>query len=1709
MTEQGPTSESGSGSATEPGNPYATGGGGVTFEHRVGALYLARLITSSPLSELDERTVRRVAFQQAPSSVVDDLVVTATSDDDTTPIRLAIACRRRPQFTRGNAKTKQLFAQLVRASKAAEDNRDVDHRLAIVVAGNQGGAQEVSDLAGVARNQHDPAEFFALINDSGQFSTKLRNRLAHLRDLVDLAQASIGEPDVSADERCWRLLTQLRVLRLSVEPSDDQSWVDLIGLLKPWAAGGTTASAIALRNHLEALAAEYAQTAAAVDAGLVRRRVHSSIDTAAHRKSEGWTRLRLLDEEARAAVSRSLVGSGVEEPLKLARSELQANLVALLARGAEDVVVRGESGVGKSALVFEAMETTASEKDCEFIAINLRDLPSTILEVVDALSAPLEDLLAGMTAPQRILVVDAAEAIAESKKEVFGYILRSARRSEVRVVAIAAEAVGLVAEDMKAGGSGVAEFEVSGLSDAEVSHAVGHFPELERLAANPKGRELLRRPIVIELLARAGGSRRALSDAEAHAIVWQELVRNGERHDAGLPDAREDAMLALATSALTEEAIQPALIALDPEAVAGLTKSGLLRRSGSLPWEREPTFAHDLLREYAVARVLVAMKDPAAELRRFGAPRWALSAARLACQLLLSNPESPDAVGTLFRRLQTDFEHLATTGFGERWVDVPTEAFVAMAEPAAALEGAWDFLLESKAAGLRRLIRVLELRHRKDSFIDTLVADPVMAQFVKGGVPDGLGEATELTRDWLMAHVFRRTPEGHPVRSALANRIVAQCKENEAEADRRDAEAAAARAARSPEEIAAEEERIKKFAAFSEIGFPRRRRREPIRRRPYEWIDDSSVAHLGLLGADLGSEGEAILRRIAEDEPHSLGPAVETPFAGNALADFGPKLFVDLVEAYYLENDYEDDGDGFAYDSDIYDDGIRHHEFNGIGGPLAAYYKGPFIALFRSNYRGGVACLNRLLNHAARHRARTLANIGYPNVAPDAVEQYKVELSISGERRTYIGDDHVWLWYRGTGVGPYPCMSALQALELVNDEIIRAGIPVTHLVPILLEGCDNLAMPGLIVGTLVRHLENSGDALFPFLVEPSVWELEFARRVHESNGLAANVPHLENPERRQWSLREASMMLTLQAAGDRVTVLRELGERLFEAAKAQVGDNDSQAARQHLAAVKGWAATLDRDAYEIKQHEGQYVVQQAPNPEVEAVLGRPNADLLRGNEALGLTLRHVHKRTQDDGAYGMSAEELAKDVAMARDLIENPPSTGIGTSPDGPVSVAASAIELFFAHGVQVSSADLEWSARIVLDVAADVAANPSEDRDYTFFMQGVDRSAARALPYLLLPEAQELRALLGVDNPDGASLLVSLSTAVFAGNSNEARLEYARSLDYVWRAPCSSTRKCHHQVAYALVEASFQRCILGSWDNEDQTREIVRLEPPVMESLAKATDDRILVDQLGPALRALGSAAIADGCCQTAARHGLDTLLAAHRRGMLGYKHGYMHSDSDSLVAARAALWQATDGRDEPLLEHIGGYLSNARLLAESLRAMNAAAEEQRRAADAARRLWPALIELVLDAVDENPDILSGGRHGDRAIAELIPNPAYTFGYLNLEPSGEPVKWGDLLAWSVQVERWVSMASGRECIDALVTAVGELDPADQVGVGLSWIETVVGASGTERANTYTLPEWLHDRRVDLRTSEQEARWQRVVDLLVLAGDRRVADLAD
>ena len=88
-------------------------------------------------------------------------------------------------------------------------------------------------------------------------------------------------------------------------------------------------------------------------------------------------------------------------------------------------------------------------------------------------------------------------------------------------------------------------------------------------------------------------------------------------------------------------------------------------------------------------------------------------------------------------------------------------------------------------------------------------------------------------------------------------------------------------------------------------------------RLPRDLLEKSTVTLLALLGTDLGSSGEELLRRVARTEPRGIKPALETSMAGYSIAQHDPGLLLDLVEAYYIESEQGVSDDPFS------EDGIR------------------------------------------------------------------------------------------------------------------------------------------------------------------------------------------------------------------------------------------------------------------------------------------------------------------------------------------------------------------------------------------------------------------------------------------------------------------------------------------------------------------------------------------------------------------------------------------------------------------------------------------------------------------------------------------------------------------------------------------------------------------------------------------------------------------
>ena len=1725
--------DSGVGAAQARGtSPYATGGGGVTFERKVAVQYLTHLLVGDGACELGVgRRVVSVAFQQAPDQAVDDLVVSAAHPDELEPsLVLAVAVRRSPQFVSSDESTQKLVRAFIDAVlKAPADGPE--HRWCLVVAGPQRHAEQLETLARLAAAQTDAPGFFHLVCTPGRFDAGIRGRLEQIEKLVQRALEDLGAAQadtVQVQRNAWRLLAGLSVLMPRLESPDETDWSTVANNLIPVARSSDLPAASRLRDRLLTLAGEYSPKSARVDLVVLRRDAHDALDPTARRHQRGWQALDHLHREALASVRNEVKEIDGDRRVRLDRGAA-ATALAETAAGAAAVIVGGESGVGKSALALGLSGTDAADTGgVQAICINLRHVHKLTVEFETTLGCPLSTLLYELSAPQRMLIIDGADAVAEGSGDAFRYIVDAAHASGVKVIAVASVDSKQIVLDTLTDrfGTDVTEYVVAPLTDVEMDEIVTTFGELANLGAKPRSRELLRRLVVVDLLVRGHVHGLPLSDADAMREVWSGLVRRREMSDRGSPDARESVLLKLAALALDDvggiEKLDT-IHALDPAALAGLRQDGLLTLSPEDPFKIGPEFGHDEVRRYAVACLLLAGRDPASRLMTAGAPRWSLAAARLACQELLAERDTPATpLQGRFATLQASFDALVSAGHGARWGDVPGEALLTIANPGAVLRDSWPELNAEKAAGLRRLARLVEQRLSTDGIVDIVAVEPIITLLLEDHAPWRSREyAQRLLRDWLRAHVVANTAAGHSLRILLRERLVEAC----AAADRRlvhtQEAAAAALAERSLEEVESKRRFVESHPElFLEIGYDGRRRRARPE-VPHEITNEIVVELLALLGPDLGDDGETILRRVARDAPSTLAPAVEEFLTGRALSGYRRGLLATLTEAYYLDD--EADGSGLS------DDGVRSHHARSLDVvPLAVWYRGPFMPLFQTDFRNGVAVLNRLLNHAARIRVRTLTRLDQSlrHREDGAVDAYRTELKITGARQLYVGDRHVWLWYRGTGVGPYACFSALQALERVCDQLIEIGIPIRTVVSVLLDGCENLAMVGFVVGLLVRHLEKADHLLDPYLIEPAIWHHEFGRVVSESGGLAADSEGLVAPERRNWSLRDAVMFMVLQAEGERVAELRVLGEQLVANARCQIESTrptradetrdanaaDDDSIELQLAPVRAWASSLDRDRYQAQETPDGLYIQATPPQDVVRALRHSNEDLERTREAARLTVRY-YIDPQKGGTEVVGPEDLMADVAIARKLLENPPTRRADDPWDTPALVAAAAIEAHFLRGAELADDALSFAA----DTALRIGEGDAQPRQYefedTFFEQGADRSAARALPLLLVPAAAPLRAV--VDEADGST---TFGRAVRAGANlarapaNEVRLHLARGLDHVWETPCAAGGRCHHEVGLQLATDTMRDCVLAGWDPDAARRSVVALGDPVGESLATTQDDSILAYRLDAAIRALAPAATAGICVSTEARDLLLILLDAQRRSLLSHEHDNAdHRGSHALVSARALLTLAADGDDATIYEQIDAYADNAALLSNLLRALSAAAEETPSRAATARRIWPQVVSRVLELNELGHAPFQDHHYGDMALAALVPNAAGEVPYLYREVQDKPIAWWEPLASISEVEAWLEAAAGNpQCVDQLITFLSVLAPGDQVRTGLSWVAKLVLVDPARIAGrTFLLTDWLIDTRSAAVDAGLLADWQEVVDALVVAGVTRLAPYSE
>lgn len=1522
-------------------SPLSTGGAGTIYEYRVAAVVLARLLRGDRVIGL-EVPVTEVRLQQRIAGSFLDDVIAVTDHPGAPRLQVDIQVKRAVDPIPSDKEWQSVVGECLAALAADPDGvRNRDHLLAVAARAHAGHLEEVAELARWARQHDDLASFTTVIDaPDGGPNAKVRNRWDHLRTTItnvlteDREREKAPPPtDDEVKEAAFWIAHALHVWVVEAEADerDHRETLDRLGDLtppdQPEAAGTVFLRLADIAQSRGPRAGGI--TVAALRAELERKGVLLPAD---RRHEADLAELSRWTDGFLGATRDTMAGA-----LHLPRTDLLGRISAAIGEH-EQVLVTGRAGAGKSVLARLAARDLRAG-GATIVAFSLTERAwRTLADVEGELHARLETALAAAaTTGARLLLIDGAEQMLTDNGALLRSLLRVVPRAPDApswrlVVTARDEAASAVASVMSEDGAGSEPHRVSvgDLTNGEVGEVIAAFGQLEPLNRHSRPRRLLlRRPYLVDLLVRGSGGtalpERMLAEEDVVSLVYERLIRrdDGALPGQGEPDARSDIYFAMATVIAAGNA-SSRLAGTDAQARTGLVSDNIIDRAGA-----SFRFSHDVLADYAVA-TLLGDADGGLSAGSLAQPRRMLRSVRLWMQRRVADAAGGQPKADLpatWATLSDAAAGLAASD-GPRWLDIPYEALLNAGPAEETLQQLAGVLSADNGAGLVRLIDVTRRHARPQNSegstsgpeLDVVLSAPVLALLagLAGQLPAGArAAATRLT--CLHLRSLPAPPDGSP------------------------------------------DERLPRAGELPAVLTTWAQDDQQDRQ------ERDTAEALAMLAAYLDTDGEQFLLAYTDEEPDSIGRALEEPLAVAALARLRPQLLLRLASLYFLHHDPDaapaSSPDplaarrGFGLTGER--EGVTPHASRrartGTIDDLAHPARGPFAALLDADPQRGLRLAGMVVDAATAARASTEAERGQRELA--------VELRLPHwpQPRTYRGTPGVWGWYRRLGTGAFPAMSALMALRAWAAGRLAAGVPVREVADDVLQAGTSLAFTAVAVAVLTDDIDAVTDELDTFLASPLVWQLENARAAGERTGPAIRDEH---SPRSGWTMSNTAMHLVLRSGDERRKALRLVGEELADRSGELVGavttplaglvpqpteDDPHKIAR--LQATR-WATELDISHYQAEPAGDDRVKISVEYPDevteklTETRGRRTGAMVETGN----LLYRAMRCR---DGHDSHDPAGLHSDLTrLQQELDAAGRPAGDRTEQDAVATVAA-VLLLGPSRGADVSDAAVAWAAAELLEVSRRQAEESPAwyDTPDQRFEQGADRSAAVVVPVLLADATLRKRA--GTDLAAVSAAAVALAGSRFA----EVRARLTAALLPVLGNGCGDPDV--HQAGVAALREMVASAGYGPWGPNGRPR--VRLLDPLPEAIA--SNDIRLDTQLAapavPGLDAAASVACADG---QEAGELLDAMTAydlTRWPGEYARRHfidtAQWRENLDQVTARRAL-----EGDPALLSKYLAAFAPAAEELRGILTAMTALAVTSERTA-AFHQAWPQILDTLL----------------------------------------------------------------------------------------------------------------------------------------------------
>ena len=1053
---------------TQVMSTVATGGGGGVFQARVGALYLANMLTGVPTAfGLHGARVETLRFEARYTGAHTDDIYCQLRDNEGSRLQL-IQCKRGLDATPGNTEFVDGLQGAWRDFLGAEGSPFDPARDVLVLAtvapatpANRA-AKRLCELSRSALNLTD----FVQKVESKLFDAQHKRTWNAFKEVSKNTLA-----DKYTDELVFDLLRRLRVdiHDLGTEGSQELSLVQAL-----LASGQPGDSGEQVWNGLFSYVFEQGITVGTVTRETWRTTAHVGIQEAVGRltgqRGLGNVAERFSD---RASLQLSLISTKLPNGTHIPRGQCVAQVLA----GFDErqlVIVTGGPGAGKSAVIAELAPLLRESGPLFFFRADELDEPS--LAAVQSLSGMPDAVLSMaslLCSGAPTVVIDSLERALEARnpgalEELLALVRQNKRvRLCVTTRSYALNALySLFLSDFSC-----QVVDVPLLTDAEISAAVAGTA-LEDIAAKDGGvREVFRAPYYLRLAFNYTAAGAALPQASGNDLrlrLWTERVAPSKGLPAGLAARRRVAFDEVCYGR-TERFAQFVEAPNDAEAVASLVQDAVLAKDVT---DRVAP-AHDVLEDWSLffrveREVRGAERDCGALFGKLGSHAGMRRALRT-----WTAQRSAEGDGDAYALLEAALRQDST--IPHLWRDEVAIGLLRSERVEELVAKLGISVAFDSASLLQRLSHLLRVACKGPTSIDysSLADDPGNKEIVLR-----LGMAAPVGKAWDV--VVGLVAKAFPCMPPECNSWVVQLAEDATSHD---------------ENWHKPTQRVLDVFNMAEHFCWRDQeswyREQSIGKRFYALFCRCAGADSGRFTVFI----EALLHRLVVD------PDIRDSYAEERLAFlvnfkncreatfFTPDLAWKALWALYTEPKPKVDRD-FGMSGWEAELGLSDRAAQEFFPP--SVLQGPFRSLLLYAWPKSVRFVVDLCKHSAASLATTSANevsIVPPGQSPNG--------------RQHIHDFRLWATYRGHSVTSYILNAALMALEerLLIEAKAQPKV-ISQVLEITLELGESSFTTGMVAGVLMAHPELVTEKLLSIFKCPLFFSDDIARSVQEATALA-------------------------------------------------------------------------------------------------------------------------------------------------------------------------------------------------------------------------------------------------------------------------------------------------------------------------------------------------------------------------------------------------------------------------------------------------------------------------------------------------------------------------------------------------------------------------------------------------------------------------------